>query len=91
MTTTEPVEQLNAQQQAGEAAWKADDYARCERNASVRTVVQQLARLGPGWTAAERRYFVFEGMRLTFNRQLKIHGLAHAAIPALPFDEGGRL
>lgn len=91
MIATQAVAPLNAQRQAGESAWTAEDYARCERNASIRTVVQQLAQAGPGWTAAERQAFALAAMRRTFVRQLRIHGLGYAAIPGLSHDEGGPL
>lgn len=88
---TEPVEQLNAQRQAREHAWTADDYARCERNASIRVIVGHLAAAGPGWTAAERQFFALAELRRTFVRQCRVLGLGYAAIPGLPYDEGGPL
>jgi hypothetical protein len=76
--------QTDAQAQAGRFATNQDDYARMERNGSIRGRVVPLLGTGqPGRVHYE--------LERTFWRQVRILGLAYAAIPGKPYEQGGDL
>ena len=72
---------LHAQEQAAAASWKAEDYARCIRHASIRQITAQRAAMGPGWTAAERQEVARRAAVRALNKQLLVCGLGDGALP----------